>query len=380
MDTGSQRSYLTERVKTQLALTPIGTSKLSIMTFGAGRLSDGSHDCVRVGMKLRSGENMLMTMFTVPTICEPILGKPIMHYQGQYPHLHGLDLADDTEGTSSCEIDVLVGSDFYWDLITGQVRRGPIGPVAIHTRLGWVLSGPTCEPMEKEENYQGLVTHTLRVGTWPHHSVEAHPDPPLGLEERLSSFWELESLGISAPERSVYDDFCEHIRFKNGRYEVALPWKQPCPELKNNYKTSVRRLEGLLRRLRQDTETFQEYDKVVRDQVDQGIVEVVASGDPDVEGVHYLPHHPVIRRDKATTRLRIVFDASAKVDGISLNDCLFAGPKFDQKVLVLLLRFRAHRVALMADIEKGFPNDLCRGTRPRLFAISLDRQHQQYAA
>jgi len=70
--------------------------------------------------------------------------------------------------------------------------------------------------------------------------------------------------------------------------------------------------------------------------------------------VHYLPHHGVIRCDKETTKLRIVYDASAKAIGPCLNDCLHAGPKFDQKILDFLLRFRAHCVALTADIEKAF--------------------------
>ena len=182
--------------------------------------------------------------------------------------------------------------------------------------------------------------------------MRAQSDLPL--EEGLRAFWELESLGISMSEKSVYDDFREHIQFKDGRYEVTLPWKQPHPDLSNNYQTSVRRLSGLLKRLKQDTEVLQEYDKTIRSQIQQGIVEVVPIGDPDVDGVHYLPHHAVIRRDKATTRLRIVFDASAKADGVSLNDCLFSGPKFDQKILAILLRFRAHRIAIMADIEKAF--------------------------
>ena len=69
---------------------------------------------------------------------------------------------------------------------------------------------------------------------------------------------------------------------------------------------------------------------------------------------HYLPHHAVIRRDKETTKIRVVYDASARSDGPSLNDCLHAGPKFDQKILNILLRFRVHRVAVTADIEKAF--------------------------
>ena len=70
--------------------------------------------------------------------------------------------------------------------------------------------------------------------------------------------------------------------------------------------------------------------------------------------VHYLPHHAVVQGDKETTKLRIVYDASAKSTGCSLNECLLKGPKFDQKILDLLLRFRTYRVAVTADIEKAF--------------------------
>ena len=49
-----------------------------------------------------------------------------------------------------------------------------------------------------------------------------------------------------------------------------------------------------------------------------------------------------------------MYDASAKSDGPSLNDCLHAGPKFDQKIFDLLLRFRVHKIAVTADIEKTF--------------------------
>ncbi len=60
------------------------------------------------------------------------------------------------------------------------------------------------------------------------------------------------------------------------------------------------------------------------------------------------------RHDKQTTKLRNVYDASARFDGPSLNDCLHSGPKFDQRIFDILLRFRAHQVAVTADIEKAF--------------------------
>ena len=79
--------------------------------------------------------------------------------------------------------------------------------------------------------------------------------------------------------------------------------------------------------------------------------------------VHYLPHHTVIRQDKQTTWVRVVYDASSSSSGPSLNNCLHTGPKFNQKILEILLRFRSYPVAVVADIEKAFlmisvePND-----------------------
>ena len=100
---------------------------------------------------------------------------------------------------------------------------------------------------------------------------------------------------------------------------------------------------------------LQKYDSVIKEQIEQGIVEVVP--DPDsrqTHKVHYLPHHAVIRQDKETTKLRIVYDASAKSTGPSLNECLYIGPKFDQRILDILQRFRTQKIALTADIEKAF--------------------------
>lgn len=98
---------------------------------------------------------------------------------------------------------------------------------------------------------------------------------------------------------------------------------------------------------------FQEYDCIIRN---QGIVQEVRDAEEQTGSskVHYLPHHTVVRRDKQTMKLRIVYDASAKCDRPSLNECLYTGPKFDQTILDILLRFRARQVVLTADIEKAF--------------------------
>ena len=135
---------------------------------------------------------------------------------------------------------------------------------------------------------------------------------------------------------------------------ISLPWREYHEQLPDNYGLSLKRLQGLLRRLKQTPAILQEYDAIIRDQLSKGIVEKV-NHSTDIPGkTHYLPHHAVIRRDKETTKVRVVYDASARTNGPSLNNCLYTGPKFNQKILEILLRFRSYPIAWIADIEKAF--------------------------
>ena len=69
--------------------------------------------------------------------------------------------------------------------------------------------------------------------------------------------------------------------------------------------------------------------------------------------INYLPHHPVFHKDSLITKCRVVFDASSKnSNGVSLNDCLLTGPVLQPNLVSIIIRFRFHRVALMADIKK----------------------------
>ena len=151
------------------------------------------------------------------------------------------------------------------------------------------------------------------------------------------------------------EEFQEKIQFKHGRYEVLLPWKEKHSVLPDNYKLSLKRLKSLIRRLQQDPDILKEYHSVIQDQLRKGIVEMVEEPHISESGrVHYLPHHAVIWKDKTTTKVRVVYDASAKGGGPSLNECLHTGPKFEQRILDILLRFRTYKVVLTADIEKAF--------------------------
>ena len=69
----------------------------------------------------------------------------------------------------------------------------------------------------------------------------------------------------------------------------------------------------------------------------------------------YLPHHCVFKESSTTTKLRVVFDGSAKTtSGVSLNDILSIGPKLQDDLFEIFLRFRAYPIALTGDIEKMY--------------------------
>ena len=175
------------------------------------------------------------------------------------------------------------------------------------------------------------------------------------LECNLQRFWSLESLGILPEKETTLEQFVQQISFDKGQYEVCLPWKESHPPLTSNYELCHRRLNRLYKRLKQDPERLHEYDAVIKDQLSKGVIEVVQNPNGACENrINYLPHHAIVRSDKETTKLRMVYDASARDNGPSLNDCLYTGPKFGQNILEILLRFRIHNVALIGDVEKAF--------------------------
>ena len=80
---------------------------------------------------------------------------------------------------------------------------------------------------------------------------------------------------------------------------------------------------------------LKEYDGIFHKHLDDGIIERVPHSEEGLSGCHFLPHHGVICEDKVTTRLRVVFDGSAKggLKDLSLNDCLEKGPNTVPRIL-----------------------------------------------
>ena len=114
------------------------------------------------------------------------------------------------------------------------------------------------------------------------------------------------------------------------------------------------RTEYLFKRLQKDEILSKEYDAILSEYIKEGILQDVTN-ETSVTNCHYLSHRPVIKEDRLTTKIRIVFDASSKYhDKKSLNDILDNGPCLFPYLFDILLRFRIGKIGLIGDIKQAF--------------------------
>ena len=253
-----------------------------------------------------------------------------------------------------------------------ETVRGDFGPTAVSSKLGWLLSGPISGATA---NSVDTFTTNLIISGEFGRRISSGDDE---LKSTLKQFWETESIGIRESEDSSINQlsrsFLKNIKYKDSRYEVSLPWKEEKMDVPTDYNYCYNRLRSLQCKLRKEPELLEEYNNTINDQLKRGVVEevppeevggVVNQASGEEKPIHYMPHHSVVCQDKDTTKLRVVYDGSAKSEseGRSLNKFLETGPNFIPHLFDVLVRFRWNPVAISADIEKAFlmvgidPND-----------------------
>lgn len=137
--------------------------------------------------------------------------------------------------------------------------------------------------------------------------IETKPD--------LEDFWKIESLGITDDQSHINDEiammkFKDTLKHENGMYQRAWPWKEENPKLPENRELALLRLKSNVARMKNKPDLLEKYNDVIQEQLSKGVIEKVernmASG-----MVHYISHHAVITPHTSTTKLRVMYDASA---------------------------------------------------------------------
>ncbi|XP_011858842.1 PREDICTED: uncharacterized protein LOC105556362, partial [Vollenhovia emeryi] len=182
--------------------------------------------------------------------------------------------------------------------------------------------------------------------------------PITGIGRTETRFWTQEETP-GTPQLSEEERKCEQLfkttfkRDETGRFLVRLPARTDV-RLGNSREFALKRFISLERRLARDPDLRLEYCKFMQDYLSQGHMTLVE--DENQKSEHYvLPHQAVVRPDSVTTKLRVVFDASAKTTAnTSLNDKLIAGPNLQGNLISIILRFRTYEHVVTADIASMF--------------------------
>ena len=247
-------------------------------------------------------------------------------------------------------VDLLIGLDYSELHYSHRDIQGEEGePTARLTSLGWTCVGPVL-PSSK---INGQVSYCYHVDGG---SLEASP-----LKQEVERFWTLEDIATDSAnafnpdEREAMASVNESFKFVAGRYQVGMPWKRNIREqLPENYAMALKRLTNTEKRLLRNATVAAAYQDTIKKYLDKGYIRKVLPTEVQPSATWYLPHFAIVRPDKTTTKTRIVFDASATCQGISLNDVIHTGPKLQRSLFAVLMRFRHHPIALVCDIAEMY--------------------------
>ena len=335
LDIGSQSHFITENLCKQLNLK-IQNSNVSILGINSqSRLTKSAE----VEIRSRSTDFMYnIKCLVIPKITENL---PSYTFDINTIHLpNNLDLADPTFNVSS-PVDILIGAELFLNLLTsGNIKLGKNQPVLQNSVLGWIISG-------KIPNFNNKPLHCYKIS----------------LESAVTRFWEIENVEpeviVPSINKHSSKDLCEaHFydttsRSKDGRFVVRLPFVGQIPKLGNSRDVAMKRLLSLERKLSRDHKLRAGYLAFMREYLELGHMEPVPA---DVsKHSYYLPHSGVINENSSSTRLRVVFDGSAKSsNNLSLNDNLLAGPVLQPDLLTIIIQFRLPQFVITADISKMY--------------------------
>ena len=280
--------------------------------------------------------------------------KPSQEDVNKWRHLAhiqipGLDSTSNREYTYIPKVTILIGSNAPAATMPSKTAIGEVGePHGIYTPLGWAIYG-----IPGKLNNQVLAhfcsTHTVVKDGME--NLEEQFKTCVGKEfsERLND----DRIAMSAEDNKFLDKVADSIQYKDGHYEIRLPFRDGQVKMPNNKPQAEQRANALQRKLTKDPEFYEEYRKSMQQTLEKGYAEPVPEEElhsSDEGKIWYVPHHGVYKKNK----MRIVFVCAATYHGKCINRELLQGPDLTNTLLGVLLRFRQEQIGMMSDIKAMF--------------------------
>ena len=266
------------------------------------------------------------------------------------PEVKDLTLADPVFDRPG-RIDVLIGVDVLPYIQTTTTDPKPI--MTMDTVFGHAIMG----------TYNSLPftsTNTASIHLAVQSTLRDDLEP---LRQDLARFWEMDNILMTAgpynrAELGALAEYDNTHRFNPAerRYQVNMPRKLEKRQLGESKTQALQRYHQNARSLMKKG-GLQQFQDALQEYVDMGHARLCTAEELLMPSrlSYYLPMFGVTKASSTTTKLRIVFDASAvTTSGWSLNDTLEAGPMLHPKLAEILIKFRRYRVALTGDITKMY--------------------------
>ncbi|XP_055909824.1 uncharacterized protein LOC129944422 [Eupeodes corollae] len=350
LDSASQLNFITESMVQRLRLSK---SKADIQISGIGNGVTNVRYTTKSVCRSRISEfETELELLVIKNITNHQPSKSFEVESWKIPK--NIVLAD-PNFNETAKVDMLIGADHFFDLLSiGQIKLEEKLTLQ-KTLFGWVVSG-------SYDSSDASARTVCLVG-----GEQLSKDEYL--HERVEKLFEIENYPITSKLLNPEEEKCEE-HFKNtvekngeGRYVVSFPFKEDPSALGESFEIAKKRFMSLERRLMKNIVVKEQYVDFLKEYEDLGHMSEVS--DAETKNMKYFcPHQYVLRPESTTTKLRVVFDCSAKTSsGKSLNDILMKGPIMQDDLYSIILRFRCYKYALTADISKMYrqivvnPND-----------------------
>lgn len=269
-----------------------------------------------------------------------------------YPNLQ---ILKDNLCTTTMKPDVLLGQDNYHLLLPLETSVGKLNePSATRTPLGWCVHGCARVGMSRRANSSHSTLLTCYDVTHDHSEYSLRD-----LHDVVRRSFSIESMGVSGlPRQNVNDVRAQAVLERttvliDGRWHVGLPWKDENCAMPDSYPNALSRLKGVERKMSVNKGYAYRYTERVSHLFENNFAEEIkVKGTQLSPRTWYLPHFGVDNPNKK--KLRLVFDAAAKTNGLCLNDYLHKGPDLLASLLGIMMRFRENKFAVTGDIKDMF--------------------------
>ncbi|XP_062714110.1 uncharacterized protein LOC134290901 [Aedes albopictus] len=242
---------------------------------------------------------------------------------------------------------LLIGVNNLHLTVPLKVKEGSFNePVATKTRLGWCIYGGNGSSTSNSVNV---------------HACECNCDR--NLHDLIKDYFILEDAGatstsepVSAGDKRAQELLQQTTVRVGDRFETGLLWREEEIEFPESYGAAVRRLECLERRMKKNPSLKDNLERQINEYQQKGYAHRASEKElrsADLRRVWYLPLGAVVN-PKKPEKVRLIWDAAATVNGVSLNSLLLKGPDQLTSLLAVLVRFRQYSVAVSADIKEMF--------------------------